>query len=235
MIDTHCHVLPGIDDGPKSWESSLAMCEAAADDGITHIVATPHCNHVYRYDRQACEQTIQDLGARFPKLEFIQGCEFRLTEKNLLDVAERPHEYAFGNTRYILVELNEFDLPAHVTHSLSALISIGLIPIIAHPERYPIIQRNIDVLEEWVGFGCLSAITAPSLVGPNSSSRHKLSEALLKRNLAHMISSDAHDTKRRPPILSEARKAAAKIVGRTRAEALVVENPRAIITGSSLS
>lgn len=235
MIDTHCHVLPEVDDGPRNWETSLAMCELAIADGLTHVVATPHCNHLYKYDRQASQQKLDDLKTRFPRLEFILGCELRATEKNLEDLVARPERYTFGDTRYVLIEFNEFDLPAHVTHYLSRLVSNGLVPIIAHPERYPMIQRNIDLMEDWVGFGCVSAITAPSLAGPNGSSHYKLSEVLLKRNLVHIISTDAHDTKRRLPILSEARKAAAKIVGRKRAEALVVENPLTVIRGASLN
>jgi protein-tyrosine phosphatase len=133
------------------------------------------------------------------------------------------------------VELNEFDLPAFASNALAQIISAGLVPIIAHPERYPIVHRHIELLEEWIGYGCISAITAPSLTGVGGQRIKKFCEMLLKRKLVHIISTDAHDPTRRPPILSSARRIAEKIVGKKDAAAMVWDNPLAVIRGAALN
>lgn len=234
MVDIHCHLLPGIDDGPKSWETALEMCEGAVADGATHLVATPHCNHRYTYDRPAFQAMLDELQERFPTCHFSLGCELNVSQENIENARSRPAWYTIGNTNYLLVEFNHFDLPTHMNSVLSEFISLGLLPIIAHPERNSLLQRRIDLLEEWISFGCLTQITAGSLTGFWGPGPKKACETLLKKNLVHVIASDAHDSGRRSPVLSESRKAAAKIVGDKHATALVSEIPAAIVRGELL-
>lgn len=235
MIDIHCHILPFTDDGPKSWEMSLQMCELAVADGITHIVATPHCNSHYPFDYEACSRKIEELRARFSELQFSLGCELALSYEALQRAAERPERYTIGQTSYILVELNEVYLPKQVENALGEVISCGLSPILAHPERNALIKRRLDLLEAWVDMGCLSAVTGNSLLGFWGPDIKKAAETMLRKNLVHFLVSDGHNPERRPPVLAQAVRAASAIVGQKRAHDLVWANPLSVVQGEPVA
>jgi protein-tyrosine phosphatase len=141
---------------------------------------------------------------------------------------EHPERYAIGETHYILVELSEYST-FNVTRTLYKLQTVGLMPILTHPERNPVILRHPELLDEFAEVGCLFQITANSLTGFWGKPQQKMCEAMLKKDMVHFIASDAHGLRSRPPILSRARDAAAKIVGREAAERLVKENPLAVL------
>jgi protein-tyrosine phosphatase len=228
MIDIHCHLLPCVDDGARSWDITLEMCRLAEEDGVTHIVATPHSNFEYHYDREFHSILLDELRTRVPTLSFSLGCDFHLSYENIEDALVHPERYAIGDTRYMLVELSEFSA-FKVTDSLYRLQTAGLVPIITHPERNPAILGNPGLLGEFSDAGCLFQITANSLTGFWGKPSQKLSESMLKKNMVHFIASDAHGLRSRPPLLSGALRAAAKIVGAEAAERLVVANPMAVI------
>ena len=235
MVDIHCHLLPGVDDGAKSWEMTLQMCEKSAADGVTHIVATPHCNHRYGYDRAAFELLLDELRWRFPRLEFSLGCDFHLSYENIEDARKHPERYTIGSTSYLLVEFSDFGMPGQMTGVLTELADRGLRPIITHPERNPMLQRRLHLLEHWISFGCLIQVTANSLTGFWGPEAKRAAEKMLKEKRVHIIASDAHDPIRRSPVLSEGRKAAAKIVGEDQANTLVLLNPGAIVKGEMIA
>lgn len=229
MIDIHCHLLPCVDDGAKSWDVTLAMCRMAEQDGVTHIVATPHANNEFSYDRALHVDRLEELRVRAPGLSFSLGCDFHLSYENIEDALHHPERYAIGDTRYLLVELSEYSA-FNVSQTLYKLQTAGLVPIITHPERNPVILGNPELLNEFSDVGCLFQITANSLTGSWGKASQKLCEAMLKKNLVHFIASDAHGLRRRPPTLSEACRAAAKIVGTDAARKLVSANPSAVLT-----
>ena len=104
MVDIHCHILPGIDDGPKSWEMTGEMCRIAAQDGITHIVATPHCNDEFNYDRNRYTEMLGQLyDAGDGKLTFSMGCDFHFSYDNIQDALAHPQRYTIGGSQYLLV------------------------------------------------------------------------------------------------------------------------------------
>src|SRR5262245_46715485 len=143
MVDIHCHVLPHVDDGSRSWEVSVRMCQIARSDGIEHIVATPHANGNYMYDRSKLSATLDELSRRVgatPQLSL--GCDFCLSYENLIDALEHPARYTIAGTNYLLVELSDFSVPPSVSQSLQRLVIAGIIPIITHPERNPVLQGN---------------------------------------------------------------------------------------------
>jgi protein-tyrosine phosphatase len=235
MIDIHCHILAEVDDGPKSWEMSEAMCRMAAADGIGHIVATPHANHRYAYDREDLSQLVEYLQRRvgdMPRLSL--GCDFHLSYENLQDAMLHPERYVIGNGRYMLVELSNFSIPVQIAESLQKLMAIGVTPVITHPERNPILQRTPQQILKWVELGCAIQVTASALTGAWGDIAWKTAQWLLKREAVHVLATDAHDTKRRPPVLSEARAAVAERYGDDVARALVDENPGAVVSGQSL-
>jgi protein-tyrosine phosphatase len=235
MIDIHCHLLPQVDDGPQSWETSLQMCQMAAADGIQHIVATPHANGEFRYDREAFSLKLEELSQKISgRLKLSLGCDFHLSYENLMDALREPSRYTISDTKYLLVELSDFSVPPSVSQSLQRLLSVDVVPIITHPERNMALQANPWRVLEWVKDGCLVQITANSLTGRWGHQAQAAAEWLMKRGSAHFLASDAHGTESRPPILSQARKVAERIVGTRMAEALVWDNPRTIVAGQSL-
>ncbi len=232
MFDIHCHILPEVDDGPKSWEVAIEMCRMAAADGITHSVATPHANDRYAYDRSYLQAILLQLQAKVGNsLQLSLGCDFHLSFENLERVLERPRTYTIGDTNYLLVELSNFSVPVQVAECFTRLGDRDLTPILTHPERNPILQQTPQRILEWVEQGCLVQVTASALTGFWGERPEIIARWLLDRSAVHFLATDAHDTKRRVPIMSEARDIVAGIVGTEYAEALVEHNPAAVING----
>ena len=235
MIDIHCHILPDVDDGSRSWEMSEQMCAMAAADGIEHLVATPHANSEYVYDRAYLQSLVDELQRRVgTRLELSLGCDFHFSYENIQDALRDPHRFTIGDTGYLLVEFSNFSIPPATADNLSALIREGLTPIITHPERNPLLQRTPEVVLEWVALGCLVQVTGSALTGRWGRRARAVAEWLLKNNAVHVLATDAHATQDRTPILSSGRDAVGEIVGIQKARLLVDDNPRAIVSGQPL-
>jgi protein-tyrosine phosphatase len=235
VIDIHSHILPEVDDGPRTWDACVAMCRAAAADGITHIVATPHANDRYRYDREYLERLVahlQQLLGDAPKISL--GCDFHLSYDNLQDALVNPTRYVIAGTRYLLVEFSNYSIPRQIMDSFLKLGDCGLTPIVTHPERNPILRENLPRVAEWAAQGCVVQMTGSALTGLWGERTRRAAQWLLQHQAAHVLASDAHDLENRPPVLSTARAAAAELCGDEIAEALVEANPRAIISDQPL-
>jgi protein-tyrosine phosphatase len=235
VIDIHSHILPEVDDGPTSWEASVAMCQMAVADGITDMVATPHCNERYHYDRDylaGCLRHLQQLVGTKPQL--VLGCDFHLSYDNLQSVLADPERYTIGGSRYLLVELSDFSIPTQIGDCFLKLGDLGVTAVITHPERNAILRPTPQRVIEFVELGCAVQITANALTGFWGQRVQRVATWLLEHEAVHVIASDAHDTKYRTPNLSQARDAAASICGMEIAEALVEHNPRAILQGQPL-
>jgi protein-tyrosine phosphatase len=230
MVDIHTHILPGIDDGSKSWEMTAEMCRMAVADGTTHMVATPHSNHVYTYNRERFTDMLGELhDSADGKLAFSLGCDFHFSPENIYDALENPRRYTIGDTQYLLIEFNDRAIPPTVKQDILSLLSRGMVPIITHPERNPPLMKNPEMVLMLVELGCLVQVTANAVTGSWGSHSQKAAEWLLKRKAIHVIASDAHDPVRRKPIMSEARSVIAQMAGAEVAEALVTLNPAAIV------
>lgn len=235
MIDIHCHLLPEVDDGPKSWDAAVEMCRMAANDGITHSVATPHANDRYAYDRVYLSGLLAQLQEKMgTALRLTLGCDFHLSYENLERVLEHPHNYTIGETNYLLVELSNYSVPIQLTDCFVRLGDRGLTPILTHPERNPILQQNPQRILEWVEQGCLMQVTASALTGFWGERPEIVARWLIDRAAVHILASDGHDTKRRVPILSKAHDLAEQIAGVEYAQALVEDNPGAIVNGQPI-
>jgi protein-tyrosine phosphatase len=235
MIDIHCHPLPETDDGAKSFEIAVAMCQMAAKDGTTHLVATPHCNYKYRFDAQANRGKLRELQTAVgdsPKL--LLGCDFHLSYDNLRRLSEDGADFSINNTHYLLVEFADHFIPEQMDNVFYEIEVAGFTPILTHPERNPVIQRKPELLYNWVLRGCLSQITAMSYVGGFGPRAQALSEEWLERNLVHVFASDAHDLSRRPPVLSSCYRKVASARGKDVADVLLEANPSAVINGIPL-
>jgi protein-tyrosine phosphatase len=235
MIDIHSHILPGIDDGSKSWDMTLAMCHFAIGDGITHIVATPHANDTYEYRRDRIREMIAELDQKVgDQLAFSVGCDFHLSFENIEDAITHPERYTIASRQYLLVELSEYGIPPQMNDALSRLRNAGMIPIVTHPERNGILQGRPERVLEWVDAGCLVQVTASAVTGFWGDTAQRTAVWLLERGAVHVLASDAHDDKRRKPILSEARSYVATHFDAGLARSLVQDNPLAIVNGQPL-
>lgn len=235
MVDIHSHILPAVDDGSKSWDMTLEMCHIALEDGVTHMVATPHANDEFKYDREAHLARVDELRQKIGgKMEFSLGCDFHMSYDNVQAAMADPTKFTIGNTRYLLVEFSDYGITPHVRNILEDFLAIDVVPIITHPERNSILQRNPQVMFPWIESGVLVQVTANSVTGFWGSHPKKVSEFLLKEGAVHVLASDAHEPRKRTPILSKARAAAAAIVGQDYAEMLVSANPLAIVKGEPL-
>ena len=235
MVDIHSHILPEVDDGPKSWDVCVAMCRAAAADGITHMVASPHANDRYHYDReylQGLVDHLQELVGESPKI--LLGCDFHLSYENLQDAYAHPERYVIAGTRYLLVEFSNYSVPQSTADSFLKLGDRGITPIITHPERNPILRDSLPRVVEWAEQGCVIQLTGSALTGFWGDRARRAAEWLLESQAVHVLATDAHDLEKRVPILSKSRDAAADIVGEEVADALVEGNPRAILSNQPL-
>jgi protein-tyrosine phosphatase len=236
VIDIHCHILPEVDDGPKSWEIAEGMCRMAAKDGIEHMVATPHANDRYYYDRAYLLSLLEQLQQRVgPTPQLSLGCDFHLSYENTQAAIQTPERWCIANTRYLLVEFNNFSIPQPLDDWLAAMCEREVTPIITHPERNPILQKTPERVMQWVGVGCAVQITASALTGSWGQQAGQLARHFLKKRAVHFLATDAHDTVRRPPILSQARKVVEKEFGATVARTLVEDNPAAVLNNKPLS
>jgi protein-tyrosine phosphatase len=235
VFDIHSHILPEVDDGSKSWDMSVAMCQMAAADGITHQVATPHANDRYHYDREYLQGLVTHLqGLIGNTLTLSLGCDFHLSYDNMQDVLANPARYAIANTHYMLVELSNYSVPPQTTDCFTQLGDRGITSVITHPERNPIVRENLQRVVEWAEQGCVIQVTGSALTGFWGERSGKAARWLLEHDVVHILATDAHDTAKRVPILSTARAAAAEIVGHEVAEALVESNPQAILNSQPL-
>ena len=235
MVDIHSHILPEVDDGPKSWDVCVAMCRAAAADGITHIVAAPHANDRYHYDREYLEGLVAHLRRLVgdtPKITL--GCDFHLSYDNLQDAFVNPARYVIGKTHYLLVEFSNYAVPQNATDSFLKLGDLGVTIIITHPERNPILRENLQRVIEWAEQGFVIQMTGSALTGFWGERTRRAAEWLLQHQAVHVLATDAHEMEKRVPILSTSRDAASEIVGDEVAEALVEGNPSAIVNDQPL-
>lgn len=235
MIDIHCHPLPGVDDGAKDFETAVDMVKMAADDGITHLVATPHCNYDYKFDpevnRAKAAQLQQAAGSR---IQLFLGCDFHLSYENMKELPASKEQFTVNRSQYILAELGDHFIPDQVDQLFYEIQVAGLVPIVTHPERNAVCRRHPELVHAWVTRGCLIQVTAQSYLGRFGVEPQRFTEVLLKRNLIHFFASDAHDLRRRPPLLSSCYGKLKDATDAATADLLMKQNPLAVIEGKPL-
>jgi protein-tyrosine phosphatase len=228
MVDIHCHILPGIDDGSKSFEESCAMAEMAIEDGVTHVIGTPHAHPAHKFDVETNLRLRDELQAKFEgRLTLATGCDFHLSFENLQDIRHDAWRYTLNQKSYLLVEFADFSIPPSLDQALHEMQLAGLHPIVTHPERNPLIRAQPERLYKWLRQGCYVQVTAQSLMGKFGSSAQEMSQRWLDAGAVHFVASDAHDTKSRPLRLKETYDHLAETRGEEVARALLVDNPLA--------
>lgn len=235
MIDIHCHIFPGLDDGAESFEMACGMAEMAIDDGVTHIVGTPHANSSFPFLPEAIQQRHDELQERFEgRLVFATGCDFHLSFENLKQAQQDAARFTINQKDYLLVEFADYSIPPSMDQALHQLQLAGLHPIVTHPERNPLIRAQPERLFQWLQQGCYAQITAQSLLGKWGPGAQERAEEWLAAGAVHFVASDAHNVTSRPLRLKETYELIAKKHGEETARALLVENPLAAFEGRPL-
>ena len=235
MIDVHCHILPGLDDGPDKIEESLEMAETAVADGITHVVATPHSNDRFWFDFTHVRRLRDELQARAGnRLQIATGCDFHLSPENLARLRKQPRQFCINQHGYLLVEFNEISIPAAMDRTLHEMQLSGLRPIVTHPERNVILRTHPERLREWVRRGCFVQVTGNAITGAFGATAQQIALQWIGEGMIHFVASDAHNNRNRPLRLQSAYDVVADRFGEAQARALFVENPLAAFEGRPL-
>ena len=245
MIDIHSHILPAIDDGARDLDEALAMARIALADGICVMVATPHLfnpsseislevndkqkvlEHLTRFQEKLTEEKIP--------LMVLPGCDFPLNQEAIRLLEEDRVLTINDRKRYLLLELSPYAIPSRMGDICFRLQAKGLTPIITHPERHPLIQEKPERLVEMLDLGCLVQLTANSLTGGFGRQIARFSRDLVRKGYVHLIASDAHSVRHRPPVLSKALKELTALVGSEKAWEMVSGLPEKIINGEPLT
>jgi protein-tyrosine phosphatase len=235
MVDLHCHILPGLDDGPATMDESLAMAESAIADGITRVVATPHSSSAYFFDFRHVRQLRDELQAKIGnKLKLATGCDFHVNPENLEALRRNSSIYCINQLDYLLVEFNEISIPPAMDRALHDLQLAGIRPIITHPERNNILRKRPERLKKWVQQGCFAQVTGGALTGNFGPACQSDAWRWIGEGLIHFVASDAHNTRSRPLQLHSAYEVVLDQFGQEKALALFVENPLAAFEGREL-
>lgn len=233
MIDLHCHMLPGIDDGPQEREVSLAMARCAVADGIRFTACTPHIYPgLYENDLAGIEAAVDrfraDLAEAGIPLQLGFGADTHLAPGLARSIAEGRVPTLCGS-RYLLLEPPHHVAPPRFAESVFELMAAGLVPVITHPERLSWIENHYAVFGDLVRQGAWMQITAGSLTGRFGRRPQYWGERMLDEGLVHILATDSHHIDKRPPLLAEGREAAARRVGAAEAEHMVRTRPQGIL------
>lgn len=233
MIDLHCHILPGIDDGAPTLEVSLAMARIAVADGITTTACTPHIYPgMYMNDGpgiKAARKVLQsELDAAGIPLQLVAGADVHLVP-GLLDGITNGRIPTLHGSRYLLLEPSHTTPPPRFEESVFNLIATGITPVITHPERLTWVEDHYPTFMRLITQGAWMQVTAGALTGIFGPRARYWGERFVGEGYTHILATDAHSAGRRSPVLSEAAHIAARMVGEQEARRMVVERPRAIL------
>lgn len=239
MFDVHCHLLPGLDDGPRSVEDSIALANALIADGITHVVATPHV-FPGRYNNTAdaiCEAT--DVLARLFRVRSIPlklgwAGEVRMCVESLslLKRGEVP-VFEGNNGRFVLIEMPDGGIPIGAAEFLMEFIVLGITPVIAHPERNRSVLHRPECMRPFVNMGCRLQLTAGSVLGMFGRRAQMAALRLLDDDQVFVIASDAHNLGSRRPVMAQASRALTRRYGENRVQQLMVNAPASMMPSSA--
>ena len=239
MIDTHCHILPGIDDGPDDMAESIAMCEIAAQDGVQAVIATPHMlDGAYEAQPDAVRTATvvlqTECDSRGIPLRIYPGGEVFIHEDLVERVASGQAMTLCDGGKYLLVELPSQLLGPWIKDFVFQLRLAGLTPILSHVERNGTVKQDPNFLLPVVEAGALVQITGHSLFGRFGGGARRCAEVLIEHGFAHLVVSDSHSKSGRPPTLRKPVERIAEFAGREVAEQMCDLWPRCIIEGQSI-
>ena len=230
FIDIHCHILPGLDDGPENMDESLEMVKMAVANGTSHIFCTPHVYpDVYDTNTESIKRArdaLESMTANGVKLFF--GGDVRIVP-DLMERLEKQEVPTLNGSPYLLVEFPSQIIPHYTSHLISNLRRKGLIPIVTHPERYAYFAKDFAALRVLRDQGCTFQLTAMSLTKDAAKDLRKVTYAMIENGFADFIASDGHSTGHRAPVLSKAYDEVRRQFGKDLAETIFFRNPQKIL------
>ena len=239
-VDVHCHCLGGLDDGPDDMSEAVGLCRSLAEDGITHVIATPH--QLGRYETQisgeriikAVDELNDMLQQENVPLQVACGAEIRV-DPRVCELLASGDVLSLGQTgRFVLLELphETFVNPLQL---LRRLKDSGIVPVIAHPERCDYLANRQDAIASWLNAGAVLQLTASSVVGLCGAEATQRAWAWLRAGWVSLIASDAHDTADRRPVITSAIEQLTGQLGHVAARRICIENPQHIWAGQPLA
>lgn len=239
MIDIHCHILNGMDDGARDIETSVQMCRIAEQNGIKHIVATPHTNTVDNIERflELRDERLMTLRKqtemRGIKVNLYPGAEVFVDDDVFF--SNNLRRLAINGSRYILVEFSFREMNVKKIHSyLNEIVGMGLIPIIAHPERYEMFQFDYDAVNSLVKQGAIFQINASSLASMDGPQEFELAYSMAYNGIASLIGTDAHSVHHRPNNLAEMMRFFPPDISQFNMQMMVHDSAKCVLTDKEL-
>ncbi len=240
MVDVHSHILPNVDDGAASWEDALILVEIASESGVEKIVATPHCNAVGAYENhydEALAQKFRELKSRINAagidIELLPGMEV-FANSDVPALLSKGKLLTLNCSRYVLTEFGFEESVAFTFAYLGRLLAMGCIPVVAHPERYPFVQNDPNLVFEWMRLGACTQVNNGSIFGKFGHSAKKTAMQLLNNDLVTVIASDAHDPEYRSTSMFDAYEYMESVFDEEYAQVLLNENPDRIVSDKSV-
>jgi protein-tyrosine phosphatase len=204
VIDLHSHVLPGLDDGAADLDESVAIARSLAGSGVRVLAATPHVRHDYPTTpaamRSALARVREAVEEASIDLVLVPGGEIGVAQLPLLDLETRRAFTIGGDGRFLLLEFPPDDFPAQLAESVQALHDDGLVAILAHPERNPVVQAAPQRLAGLLDTGALIQVTAGSLTGAFGNAAAAAAHSLVDTGLVQLVASDSHHPLGRPTV-----------------------------------
>lgn len=235
MVDIHSHILPGVDDGADVMTEALDMARLAVSGGTKAMVVTPHCNIPYMYDNY-CGTRLEDKFNEFKKaledadisLRVYLGAEVFVTD-DIIRLLSKGRLNTLNNSRYMLVEFSFGEDPEYMDEMLGRIIAEGIVPVVAHPERYYAAFDYPEMIYNWNRMGCRIQVNKGSLLGRFGREVEVVARVLLDHRLVHCIASDAHASWRRTPYLADIKEYVTDLYNNEYADVLLKYNPHRII------
>lgn len=237
MVDLHCHLLPGVDDGAKTPEMTFQMAKMAAASGVRQIVCTPHCtagDHQMRKRMDWIIRAVTLFNAAFARenipMTLHPGMEL-LCNGYLSETLDRGDVLPLANSNCLLIEFR-FDVRLPAIERAAVLVkNAGYTPMLAHPERYPVVWDQPECLEIWAREGYLLQLDKDSVLGRFGNRCARTAHWALQHGVAYAVASDAHDTKTRTPEMEKVFDCISRLYTESLSENLIIKNPQGIMSG----
>lgn len=230
IYDIHCHIIPGVDDGSKNLEMSRWMLQKEYDEGVRHIIATPH----FRYDM--FEASLNAVKKQFLRvkaaaeeigIELYLGCELHAS-MDMAACLKSGERLTMAGSRYVLTEFSTIDQKSYIRDRCQELIRWGYYPIIAHVERYRAVNGDLDFVDELRSMGAYIQVNTDSITGKDGFTIKRFCKKLIKEDLLDFVGTDGHDKSKRVPEISRCCDQIEKVMGSGYAKKIFIDNPKKI-------
>ncbi len=240
MVDIHCHILHGIDDGAENFDISFEMAKLAVESGTTEIIATPHanipdtdCTNIAAIILEKVKTFNEALDRESVPLKVYTGCEI-FAAGDFVKLLKNGKLLTLNNSNYVLVEFDFFEHYASVFMKLEELLSEGLIPVVAHPERYAFVEENGECINAIKNMGCLIQCNKGSITGRFGRAAKFISHEMLVKEQIDFVASDAHSSRMRTPILTDAYQIVNELYSKAYADLLFEINPSKLLDSKKI-